>query len=167
MNLILCGMMGAGKTSVGGAIARLTGRRFVDTDALIVGKYGNIVDIFAQSGECYFRELETETVRALAKEEDLVIATGGGVVLKAENLSLLRRNGKIVYLRARLDTLVSRLQTDAERPLLQGEDLQQRLEILINERATAYERAADFTVDVDGKTPSEIAAEIIEKTANE
>ena len=81
MNLILCGMMGAGKTTIGIKIAELTGRRWYDTDGVIVDKHGQISDIFEYYGEAHFRKLETETVRELVKMDNLVLSTGGGLVL--------------------------------------------------------------------------------------
>ncbi len=162
MNLILCGMMGCGKTTVGREIARRIGAFCCDTDDLIVEKHGRIADIFALFGEGRFREIETETVKGLSQKDGLVIATGGGLVLKEENVELLKANGKIVYLRAKKETLLSRLQGDSERPLLQSkESLSDRLAQLLEVRAPIYERIADYTVDVDGKTPYEIAAEIV------
>lgn len=163
MNLILCGMMGAGKTTIGIKIAELTGRRWYDTDGLIVDKHGKISDIFEYYGEAYFRKLETEIVADLAQKDDLVISTGGGLVLKKENNALLQEKGKIVFLRAQLETLSKRLKVDGERPLLQtsAENLQDRLARLMKERSPVYEHVADYIVDVDGKTPEEIAKEII------
>lgn len=166
MNLILCGMMGAGKTTIGIKIAELTGRRWYDTDGMIVDKHGKISDIFEYYGEAHFRKLETETVRELAKMDDLVISTGGGLVLKSENNALLKENGKIVFLRASIDTLSKRLNVDGTRPLLQTttESIRDRLARLMKERAPIYEHVADYVVDVDGKTPEEIAEEIVKTT---
>ena len=162
MNLILCGMMGAGKTSVGRAIALLSGRCWYDTDDLIVQQYGPISDIFSTHGEAYFRDLETETVKMLTEQDGLVISVGGGLVLRQENVELLQKNGKIIFLDAGLETLVQRLRADTERPLLQTEeDLETRLRKLLSERAPIYERVADFTVNVDEKTPEEIGREIM------
>ena len=163
MNLILCGMMGAGKTTIGIKIAELTGRRWYDTDGLIVDKYGKISDIFEYYGEAHFRKLETELVKDLVKQDNLVVSTGGGLVLKNENNELLKRNGKIVFLRATLDTLSVRLQVDKDRPLLHtaAENIQDRLEKLMKERAPIYEHVADYIVEVDNKTPEQIAKEII------
>ena len=96
MNLILCGMMGSGKTTVGIKIADRTSLRWYDTDELIVDKHGKISDIFEYYGEPHFRKLETEIVRELAQKDDLVISTGGGLVLKKENNELLQKNGKNV-----------------------------------------------------------------------
>lgn len=164
MNLILCGMMGSGKTTVGVKIAEIACLRLCDTDALIVEKYGKIADIFAQNGEERFREIETETVKTLAKEDGLAVSTGGGLVLREENVSTLKKNGKIVYLRASIDTLVQRLKADGTRPLLENATagLQDRIARLVKDRAPVYERVADCVVDVDGKTPEEIAREILQ-----
>ena len=163
MNLILCGMMGAGKTTVGIKVAELTGRRWYDTDGLIVDKYGKIADIFEYYGEAHFRKLETEIVKDLSKMDGLIISTGGGLVLKKENNVVLQENGKIIFLRASLDTLSNRLKVNGERPLLQTstESIRDRLEKLMKERTPVYEHVADYIVDVDGKTPEEIAREII------
>ena len=164
MNLVLCGMMGAGKTTIGIKIAELTGRRWYDTDGLIVDKYGKISDIFEYYGEAHFRKLEMEIVKGLSEKDNLVISTGGGLVLKKENNKLLQRNGKIIFLRASLETLSKRLKVDGDRPLLQTstESIRDRLQRLLKERAPVYEHVADFIVDVDGKTPEEIAREIVE-----
>lgn len=165
MNLILCGMMGAGKTTVAKALAKLTGRKVYDTDEQIVQKHGNISEIFARFGEGYFRDLETQTVKELSTAEKAIISVGGGLVLRQENVEILKKTGKIVYLRASLDTLTKRLQGDTARPLLQGEEesLQDKLTRLLNARGAVYEKAADLTLDVDGKTPEEIAQELLEK----
>ena len=96
MNIVLCGMMGAGKTAVGSRLGEMLGCRWVDTDALIVEKHGEIATIFERLGEEYFRGLETETVKTLVQEDGLVVSVGGGLVLKEENLSLLKGNGVIV-----------------------------------------------------------------------
>ncbi len=155
--------MGCGKSTVGKSLAKRTGFAYVDTDESIVEKYGKISDIFAEYGEEYFRDLETRTVKALSKQDGLVISTGGGLVLRTENVQTLRNGGKIVFLRARVDTLAVRLQSDTERPLLQGAiSLQERLESMLRDRAPIYESAADFVVDVDGKTPEGISEKIVE-----
>ena len=169
MNLILCGMMGAGKTTIGIKIAELTGRRWYDTDGLIVDKHGKIADIFEYYGEAHFRKLETEIVKELAKKDNLIISTGGGLVLKSENNAVLQENGKIVFLRATLETLAHRLKVDGERPLLQTstENIRDRLARLMKERTPVYEHVDDYIVDVDGKTPEELAQEIVALTGCE
>ena len=163
MNIVLCGMMGAGKTTIGIKIAELTGRRWYDTDGMIVDRYGKISDVFEFYGEAHFRKLETEIVKEIAKQDNLVISTGGGLVLKNENNAVLQENGKIVFLRAEFETLAQRLIVDGTRPLLQNstENLRDRLKKLLAERTPVYEQVADFIVDIDGKTPQTIAEEII------
>ena len=162
MNLVLCGMMGCGKSTVGVRLAELTARKYCDTDAVIVEKYGRIADIFERFGEDYFRDLETQTIKELVRFDDLVIATGGGLILRKENVELLKSNGKIIFLRAKEETLFTRLQADKERPLLQNaEDLSARIRKLLAEREEHYLNASDFVLDVDEKTPEGIAGEII------
>ena len=163
MNIILCGMMGAGKTTIGIKIAEVSGLRWYDTDGLIVDRHGKISDIFEYYGEAHFRKLETEIVKELAVKDGLVISTGGGLVLKKENNELLQANGKIVFLRASLETLAKRLRVDGERPLMQTstENIRDRLARLLQERTPVYEQAADYIVDVDMKTPEQIAKEIL------
>lgn len=163
MNVILYGMMGVGKTSVGRALSLLTGKNFVDTDALIEEKYGGINDIFEKYGEEYFRNLEAETARAFWGKDGLIISVGGGFVLKDKNVTELKKNGKFVYLRASLETLVSRLKTDETRPLLKGGALLEKIKTLMETRDEIYENCADISVFTDGKTLDEIAAEILEK----
>ena len=129
-------------------------------------KYGKISDIFEYYGEAHFRKLETEIVKDLAKKDNLVISTGGGLVLKSENNAVLQENGKIIFLRASLETLAKRLHVDGTRPLLQtsAENLQDRLARLMKERMPVYEHVSDYVVDVDGKTPEQIAREIVALT---
>ena len=162
MNVILCGMMGVGKTAVGERLAQKLGRRWIDTDILIEEKYGGIAEIFERFGEEYFRSLETEIVAGLVQEDGLVISVGGGLVVKEENVALLKRNGKMVYLQASTETLTERLAVGNSRPLLQtGEGtLFSRVETLLKKRAPIYARAADFTVDTNGKNIESVALEI-------
>ena len=162
MKLVLCGMMGSGKTTVGKLLAKILAWEWADTDEYIVERYGDISELFAQKGDAYFREIETETVKMLAQKDRLVLSTGGGVVLRAENISLLKDNGIVVYLRAKKQTLVERLQGDNTRPLLQKEgSLDDKIEGLLQAREELYEGSADVVLDVDGKTPEEITKEIL------
>lgn len=161
MNVVLCGMMGAGKTTVGIQLAKRIGKQFVDTDAVITQRYGDIASIFASYGEAHFRKIEREVVTKLSSKSNLIISTGGGVVLEEKNTLALKQQGKIFFLRAKIPTLVNRLKKDTTRPLLQGENLEDKLSHLLSSRAPIYESSSDYTIDVDGKTPSQIAEEII------
>ncbi len=162
MNIVLCGMMGVGKTSVGIQIAKLTGRRWFDTDVVISDRHGKISDIFEYYGEAHFRALETDVVRELIKLDGLVISTGGGLVLQPENSEMLKQNGVIVFLRAGFETLISRVRADESRPLLK--DMGRTAETLgqlLSVRTPIYEHVADRIVDTDGKTVEEVAREIL------
>lgn len=153
MNIAFIGMSGSGKTTVA-KLFESFGKKVYDTDEIIVNEHGNITEIFRKSGEDYFRRLETEAVKRLCAIDGVVIATGGGCVLREENVKLLKSCGKIVYLRAAPKTLIERLRGDNARPLLSG-DLEERILKLYGERADIYERAADIIIDTDGLTPAQ------------
>lgn len=161
MNIVLCGMMGCGKTTVACELERLTGMARVDTDEEIVKLHGRIADIFANFGEARFREIETEVTKEVSSRDGLIIATGGGCVLNERNVQLLKAGGrgKIIFLRTREETLISRVEGDTERPLLAG-GARQRIAELLPARTPKYEAAADFIVDTDGVQPAEIAKQI-------
>ena len=162
MNIVLCGMMGVGKSSVGVCIAERTGRMWYDTDVVITDRHGRISDIFEFYGEAHFRSLETEIVRELSERDGLVISTGGGLVLKPENNEMLKRNGKIFFLRATFETLLKRVRADETRPLLKNTGkTAETLGELLAERTPVYEHVADYIVDTDGRTIEEIADEIV------
>ena len=162
MNIILCGMMGVGKSSVGACVSSLTGRRWVDTDAVISGRHGTISDLFECYGEAYFRQLERGLVGELEHEDGLVVSTGGGLVLDPVNAAALRRNGKIFFLRASFETLLSRVRADVSRPLLKDTGrMRETLSSLLAARTPVYESVADHIVDTDGCTAEEAARQIV------
>ena len=164
MNIVLCGMMGCGKTTVGALLAKTLGWEWIDTDELIISRHGNIANIFKEKGEDYFRDLERQIVAEIAQKDRLVLSTGGGLVCSNESVALLKNNGKIVYLRAKKKTLISRLCAGEGRPLVQGgEGLDNKLTQRLVARACGYEGVADSVVDVEGKAPEEIVREILAK----
>ena len=160
MNIVLCGMMGCGKTTVAAELSRLTGMEQNDTDAEIVKEYGRIADIFEKYGEARFREIETQTVARISSRDNIIIATGGGCVLNSANVEYLKRNGKIFFLQTRAETLIKRVEGDTERPLLAG-GAEKRINELLPARTPKYLAAADYVVDTDGAEPEEIALKII------
>ena len=162
MNIVLCGMMGAGKTTVGILISDLTGMRWYDTDDLITDKYGKIADIFEYHGEERFRAIETEIVHRVAKEDNCVISTGGGCVLRPENSAAFKEGGgKIVFLKVDIKVLFERTgHTGDERPLLKNTTFE-KMKALLDVRTPIYESCADYTVDTNGKSAKEVAIEII------
>ena len=162
MNIVLCGMMGVGKSSVGIRIAERTGRMWYDTDVVITDRHGRISDIFEFYGEAHFRALETEVVRELSGRDGLVISTGGGLVLKPENNELLKRNGRIFFMRASFETLLKRVRADETRPLLKNTGkTAETLGHLLEMRPPVYEHVADYIVDTDEKSVEEVADEIL------
>ena len=133
-----------------------------DTDVVISDRHGRISDIFEFYGEAHFRALETEIVRELSARDGLVISTGGGLVLKPENNELLKKNGKIFFLRATFETLLKRVRADETRPLLKNTGkTAETLGKLLKERTPVYEHVADYIIDTDGRTVQEIADEIV------
>lgn len=162
MNIVLCGMMGAGKTTIGIRLSELTGMRWYDTDDLIVDKYGRIADIFEYYGEGRFRQIETEIVHRVASEDNCVISTGGGCVLRPENSAAFKEGGgKIVFLKVDLEVLFARTgHTGDERPLLKNTTFE-KMRALLEQRTPIYESCADYTVDTNGKGIDEVAREIV------
>lgn len=157
----LVGMPGCGKSTIIKLYEEVYGKTVCDTDFLIEYRHGNINKIFEDFGEQYFRELETEIIKELcASEENALVATGGGAVLREENVRLFKSSGKVIYLRAELQTLLKRLEGDLSRPLLKG-DTRARLTKLFEERTPLYESVADIIIDVDGLTPTEILDKIL------
>lgn len=163
MNIVLCGMMGVGKSTVGIKVAERLKRCWIDTDTVISNRYGSINDIFEYYGEAHFRGLESQVVDEFYKKDGLVISTGGGLVLNRENAEKLKQNGKIFFLQASLDTLLSRITNGGDtRPLLRHtKGSQKKLEQLLNDRKPVYEYVADYVIDAEEKSADEVAEEIV------
>ena len=163
-NIFITGFSGSGKTSVAREVARRLGWRFVDNDDEIVRVAGKTIDaIFAEQGEPRFRELESERLAAVCKSERQVVATGGGIVMDERNRRLMERNGIVVCLEARPETIYQRLQqqSDAEvRPMLAASEPLARIRSLKAERQTSY-ALAHWTVHTDHLTPEAAAREVV------
>lgn len=158
----MIGFMGCGKTTVGLKLSYRLRKTVTDTDKEIEKEEKrSISDIFAQDGEAYFREKETECLRRLTETAgNQIISVGGGLPMREINRELLGQLGQVVYLRAKAETIYERLKYDATRPLLQGERPQEKIRILMEQREPNYEKAADIIVDVDGKDFEQIVSEI-------
>ena len=161
MNIALIGMMGSGKTTVGKLLsAKLKNFLFVDTDEEIVKlEQKSINDIFKDNGEAYFRTLETDILREIFKNDNQVIATGGGLVCSDENMTLLKGNSLVFYLRTEGKTLFERVKNNKERPLLNAGNMQEKIISLLEQRHLQYEKA-HFIIDTDNKTIEAITEEI-------
>jgi shikimate kinase len=146
-NIILCGFMATGKSSVGKILASMLRYSFLDMDAVIEEDAGmTIPQIFSSRGESVFRALESQLVEQLAGKSDCVIATGGGTIVDPQNLENLRRIGVVISLTANPKAILSRVGSGEDRPMLAGGDKTERIRLLMEQRAEAYAKA-DLVVD--------------------
>ncbi len=160
-NIILIGMMGSGKSTLSHQLSVKTGFQVIDTDDLIEKEEElTIKDIFTLHGEPYFRKLEYTFLKSNVFANN-IISTGGGMILSEENCTLLRKNGKVIYLKGSIETLYNRLTTQTEnRPLLDKVELKNQLISLLDFRENIYESTADVVVCIDGKSSEDICREI-------
>ena len=160
-NIFLIGPMGSGKTAVGRQLARLFRLTFYDSDADIETKTGvDIAFIFEKEGEHGFRVRERESIDRLTQMDAIVLATGGGAVIEAENRRVLRERGVVVYLQTSVDQQLERTRHARHRPLLNDTDPEQTLAALMERRAQLYAEIADITVSTDGRRVQLVAEEI-------
>lgn len=161
-NIVLCGFMGCGKSTVGKNLARKTGRKFVDMDTYIEEKAGMTVsEIFEKHGENGFRDMEHEACRELSEMSGLIIASGGGAFTFKRNSDVFKSKDTIVLIDVELETIKYRLRNDKTRPLLQKPNKDRVMQELYEKRLPLYKNAADITVK--GKnTPLKTAFEIID-----
>lgn len=160
-NVFLVGMMGAGKTTLGRSLAQRLGREFIDTDKVLVERTGvPVATIFEIEGEDGFRRREAAVIAELAQGDDRVIATGGGAILAPENRQVMRANGTVVYLRARLEHLWERTRHDATRPLLATPDPRATLAMLLEQREPLYHEAAHLVVDTGSQSASRLVSRV-------
>ena len=153
MNIVLIGMSGSGKSTFGAFLSNLMNMPLIDTDAEICKKYGEISSIFESVGEKTFRDFEEHEVMVASAKDNLVIATGGGVVLSHSNMQALKKNGLIVYLYADVDYLFNKLKDKSDRPLLEAEteDIKkQKIEQIFLSRSEKYLQYADIVLNVSG-----------------
>ena len=157
-NIYLIGPMGSGKTTIGYRTAKLLGMGFLDCDRELEAQTGASVSlIFDVEGESGFRERETRMLQNLTSHDNVLVATGGGVVLKAKNREMLKQSGLVVYLQTSVDQQFRRLRRDRSRPLLQSGDREQKLAELAAARNPLYEKLADIVFPTQNRSP-DIAA---------
>jgi len=162
MNIVLTGFMGTGKSIVGEKLAQRLGMGYIDTDQIIEEREGcEISKIFKEKGEDYFRKIETEVVKEVSSFNNCVIATGGGVVLKEENIKALRRKGIIISLSANPRVILERTSKSKKRPLLLNcPDPYERIERMLNFRKPYYEKM-DLKIDTSFLNPTEVVEKIL------
>ena len=168
-HVILIGFMGSGKSTIGYRLSYRLKKCLIDTDKLIEQKEGmTISDMFAQKGETYFRQKETEYLSGLSRElGSRIVSLGGGTPVREENRPIIRGLGKVIYLKASPDTIYERVKYDTKRPLLQCQNPKARIEELLKERNPIYESVADAIICVDGKNIKDVIQEIVEAVKNE
>jgi shikimate kinase len=160
--IVLVGFMGAGKSSVGRTLARMTGLPRFDTDEMIAKRFGlSVTEIFKKHGEEEFREAETETLRGLIGKQAAIVVTGGGIVLRPENRRLLRELGNVVHLAAEEETLFARISRRSTRPLLRTENPRATVTELLRTRLPLYRELADVEVDTTLLSHDEVAQRIL------
>jgi len=161
-SIILIGMMGAGKSSVGRCLQSMTGLGRLDTDEALAAEFKMpIAEIFATHGEEAFRDAETNLLRGLAPDRPLIVVTGGGIVLRPENNDHLKRLGTVVWLTAEESILFERASRRNDRPLLQKENPRAVYSQIFRKREPLYAAAAHICVDTNRKTHDRVAAEIL------
>ena len=166
MNVVLIGYRGCGKTTVGRLLASRLGRPFIDTDTLIEeGTGATIRELFSDGAEQAFRDLESEVVAEVARRDHQIISTGGGVVLREPNVAALQRNGKLFWLTASAESLWQRILGDqsrlANRPAVDRARGLQTVVDALAVRQPLYARSADIVLDTEGRSPEELANEIL------
>jgi len=163
-SIALVGMMGAGKSSVGSCLHCRTGLALHETDEIVAAKFGmSIPEIFAEHGEKKFREAETAALRGMRTQERTIIVTGGGIVLRKENVGILRSQAVIVWLDGDEETLFARVSQKQSRPLLQTKNPRKSFSQILGARRPLYAKSADFRVDTSVLTDEEVAVAILAK----
>ncbi len=168
MNIILIGYRGTGKSTVAKILGERLQRTVISTDAEIVKDAGqSIPEIVEKFGWDHFRDLETQMCRKLQDQKDLVIDTGGGLILKDENATILKDNGTIFWLTAEVSTIVKRISGDTQRPSLSGtKTFVEEIEDILKERTPKYQAAADHSISTDQSTPHKLADSILSLIEN-
>ncbi len=161
-NIFLVGFMGAGKSTIAGQLAALLEMQRVEMDQMIVEEQGMpISEIFEKYGEDYFRDIETQTLIALQKRKQTIVSCGGGVVVREENEGHMKKNGRVILLTARPETILERVKGSTERPILNNNMNVNFISELMEKRRERYLAVADYIVETDGKDVRSICEEII------
>lgn len=163
-SIVLIGMMGAGKSSVGACLQRRTNFLLFDIDELVASKFGTpISEIFSTHGATTFREAESEALREISPANQAIIVTGGGILLRRENSEILKQHGVIVWLDGDEQILFTRAMKSGNRPLLSGKNPRQAFAHLLKQRLPIYARTAQLRVDTSALTHEEVAIAILSK----
>lgn len=160
-NIVLVGFMGTGKTTIGTALARRLEMTYISTDNLIEKREKSTInEIFSKRGEDYFRDVESSVIRDISCRDGLVVDTGGGVVIRDDNMALLRSNGVVISLTADADTILERTKKYKHRPLLNVEDPKRKVKELLDKRAPLYAKAG-HEIDTGKLTVRQVIDQIV------
>ena len=164
MNVVLIGYRGTGKSTVGKVVAARLGHQMVSTDEEIVRRAGSpIPEIVAAHGWEYFRDLESAVCQDLAGRDNLVIDTGGGAILRQQNVDVFKQSGLLIWLTASVETIAARIGSDTQRPSLTGTKSHvEEIRDVLSERMPKYQAAADMTLATDGRSIEELATAILQ-----
>ncbi len=164
MNIVLIGMRGTGKTTIGNMLSQSLKRDFIETDELIAKKSGRtIADLVNTFGWNYFRDLESRVVQEVSLRSDAVISTGGGVIMRDENVNELKGNGFLVLLTANIDTMVRRLAHDADRPSLTAKQtMREEISEVLRLRKSQYKKACQVQIATDDQSLDAVVQKILE-----
>lgn len=167
-HIFLIGFMGVGKTSTSKELSRKLEVNEADTDAMIVEKeQRSITQIFEESGEPYFRQVETGILDVLAKEAPCIVSCGGGMAMREENVAKMKESGTVVFLTATPETIYSHVKDSTNRPLLNGNMNIPYIRQLMEAREPKYQAAADICIETDGCTPEQAADKVIAALSSE
>lgn len=162
MNLVLIGYRGTGKSAVANRLAEMLGLRQVGMDATLVERFGKSIPEYVQeNGWESFRDEESRLTKELGEHNNLLLDCGGGVVVRPENIAALRENGRVVWLKASVETIAKRIQGDTQRPSLTGsKSFIDEIQEVLESRLPLYEKASDYAVETDGMTLDEVVESI-------
>ena len=163
MNIVLIGYRGTGKSTVGRLLASRLGRQLVSTDAEIVKRaQRSVPEIIAQEGWEYFRDLESDICRELADRDQLVIDTGGGAILRTQNIDTLKNHGTVFWLTASVETIMKRIGSDNQRPSLTGtKSFVDEIQDVLQERVPKYQAAADHVIATDHRSINQLVETVL------
>ena len=163
-NIVLIGFMGAGKSTISDFLRTVFAMEVVEMDQIIAEREGmSISDIFETYGEEYFRNLETELLIEMQSKTNVVISCGGGVPMRERNVVEMKKNGRVVLLTAKPETILSRVKDNHDRPLLEGNKNVDFIADLMEKRREKYQAAADIVIETDGKDKLEICEELVQR----
>lgn len=165
MNVVLIGYRGTGKSSVGKVLAARLDRPLLSTDAEVVRLAGQTIPaIVEQHGWEYFRDLESKVCQELAGQNGLIIDTGGGAILRSQNIDVFKQTGKLFWLTASVETIAKRIGSDTQRPSLTGtKSFVDEIRDVLQDRLPKYQAAGDYVIETEGRSLSQVADEILSK----